>query len=144
MPAKPTRWRGWLTRQPAPAGPPPAWPAGAPAAPPAAVVAAERAALVRTCIYVRDRVTSVALARRLDQGLAEVGVRLVEPTGERFDPSRHEAAGTRTTHNPALVGTVATVEAPGYADRGVLVRPPVVTVYQPAPGTDTDATGRLP
>ncbi len=92
--------------------------------------AAERAALVRLCLYVRDRVTSVALAQRLDEGLAEVGVRLVDPTGERFDPSRHEAGGTQATHDPTLVGTVAMVEVPGYDDRGVLVRAPIVTVYR--------------
>ncbi|MEN3307192.1 MAG: molecular chaperone GrpE [Micromonosporaceae bacterium] len=118
MPGKPARLRGWLGRE-------------QPAPPPVDTAAtAERAALVRTCIYVRDRVTSVALAQRLDQGLADVGVDLVDPTGERFDPGRHEAAGTLPTHDPALVGTVATVEVPGYADRGVLVRVPVVTVYQ--------------
>jgi GrpE len=90
----------------------------------------DRSNLVQTCIYVRDRVTSTALANRLDQALAQVGVRTVEPTGERFDPSHHEAGGALPTTDEALVGTIATVEAPGYADRGVLLRPPVVTVYQ--------------
>ena len=90
----------------------------------------DRNNLVQTCIYVRDRVTSTALANRLDQALAQVGVRTVEPTGERFDPSHHEAGGALPTTDEALVGTIATVEAPGYADRGVLLRPPVVTVYQ--------------
>ena len=90
----------------------------------------ERNSLVRTCIYLRDRLTSTALASRLDEALAQVGVRTVEPTGERFDPSHHEAGGALPTADEALVGTIATVEAPGYADRGVLLRPPVVTVYQ--------------
>jgi hypothetical protein len=90
----------------------------------------ERASLVRTCIYLRDRVTSTALANRLDDALAEVGVSLVDPTGERFDPTHHEAGGALATADDALVGTIAAVEAPGYADRGVLLRPPVVTVYQ--------------
>jgi hypothetical protein len=71
-----------------------------------------------------------------DTAAAErAGVDLVAPAGERFDPGRHEAAGTQPTRDPALVGTVATVEVPGYADRGVLVRAPVVTVYRAgAPG----------
>jgi hypothetical protein len=90
----------------------------------------DRGTLVRACIYLRDRVTSTALATRLDQALRQVGVSTVEPTGERFDPSHHEAGGALPTTDDALVGTIATVEAPGYADRGVLVRPPVVTVYQ--------------
>jgi molecular chaperone GrpE (heat shock protein) len=54
----------------------------------------------------------------------------VEPTGERFDPSHHEAGGALPTTDDDLVGKIAAVEAPGYADRGVLLRPPVVTVYQ--------------
>jgi hypothetical protein len=90
----------------------------------------DRGALVQACIYLRDRVTSTALATRLDQALHQVGVSTVEPAGERFDPSHHEAGGALPTTDDALVGTIATVEAPGYADRGVLLRPPVVTVYQ--------------
>src|SRR5690242_5582528 len=62
-------------------------------APAAAAGDQDRNQLVQTCIYVRDRVTSTALANRLDQALADVGVRTVEPTGERFDPSHHEAGG---------------------------------------------------
>jgi hypothetical protein len=90
----------------------------------------DRASLVQTCIYLRDRVTSTALATRLDQTLAQVGVRPVVPTGQRFDPSHHEAGGALPTADDKLVGTIAAVEAPGYADRGMLLRPPVVTVYQ--------------
>jgi GrpE protein len=90
----------------------------------------DRASLVNTCIYLRDRVTSTALASRLDQALEQVGVSLVDPTGQRFDPSHHEAGGALATADDALVGTIAAVEAPGYADRGVLLRAPVVTVYQ--------------
>src|SRR5689334_11646635 len=118
----PGKLRGWRNRRPDAPEPVPALPGD--------LAVAERAALVRTCIYVRDRVTSVALAQRLDHGLAEVGVAVLDPTGERFDPSRHEAAGTRDTQDPDLVGTVAVVEVPGYADRGTLVRAPVVTVYR--------------
>jgi molecular chaperone GrpE len=91
---------------------------------------ADRTTLVQALIYLRDRVTSTALAGRLDQALRQVGVSTVEPTGERFDPSHHEAGGTLPTADKALVGMIATVEAPGYADHGVLLRPPVVTVYQ--------------
>ena len=90
----------------------------------------DRASLVQTCIYLRDRVTSTALASRLDQALTEVGVAALEPAGERFDPGHHEAGGTVSTGDDALAGTIAAVEAPGYADRGVLLRAPVVTVYQ--------------
>jgi hypothetical protein len=109
---------------------PPAAPAPAPATGPARKPDPDRASLVQTCIYLRDRVTSTALATRLDQTLAQVGVSPVVPTGQRFDPSHHEAGGALPTADDKLVGTIAAVEAPGYADRGVLLRPPVVTVYQ--------------
>jgi hypothetical protein len=100
----------------------------------------DRVGLVRACIYVRDRLTSSALAERLDRALREAGVCPVEPMGERFDPARHEAGGTVPAPDAALIGTVAAVEAPGYTDRGVPLRPPVVTVYQ---GLDA-TTRRLP
>ena len=90
----------------------------------------DRVSLVQACIYLRDRVTSMALATRLDQTLAQVGVSAVVPTGQPFDPSHHEAGGVLPTADATLVGTIAAVEAPGYADRGVLLRAPVVTVYQ--------------
>jgi GrpE len=90
----------------------------------------DRTNLVQTCIYLRDRVTSPALAGRIDRALAQVGVDPVDPTGQRFDPSHHEAGGTVATTDDGLVGTIAAVEAPGYADRGVPLRAPVVTVYQ--------------
>jgi hypothetical protein len=98
--------------------------------PPASAADPDRASLVDTCIYLRDRVTSMALTNRLDLALEQVGVSLVDPTGQRFDPSHHEAGGALATADDRLVGTIAAVEAPGYADHGVLLRPPVVTVYQ--------------
>jgi hypothetical protein len=95
---------------------------------------ADRAVLVALSLYLRDRLTSAALTERLDRDLARVGVLPVEPVGERFDPQVHAAEGAEPTTDDALVGTIAIVAAPGYADRGVLLRPPSVTVYQPAPG----------
>jgi hypothetical protein len=102
----------------------------APAPQPVTGPDADRDSLVQTCIYLRDRVTSPALAARLDQALVQVGVAPLDPTGQRFDPGHHEAGGTVATADDGLVGTIAALEAPGYADRGVLVRVPVVTVYQ--------------
>ena len=93
---------------------------------------AERAALIQACIYVRDRTTSKALAERLGAALQQVGVKTIEPAGARFDPAHHEAGGAAPSDDPAKVGTIAAVEVPGYADRGQLLRPPVVTVYQSA------------
>ena len=65
--------------------------------------AADRATLIRACIYLRDRITSTALAQRLDQALAEVGVVTLNPVGEPFDPTWQEAAGVEATHDPAHV-----------------------------------------
>jgi hypothetical protein len=124
------RGRGPVPRagRPTPAGP------GAPATnpPPGAPTSgADRAALVDACIYVRDRVTSRALAERLGGALRTAGVRILEPTGVRFDAAVHEAGGTAPTTDPAVAGTIAAVEVPGYADRdGRLLRAPVVTVYR--------------
>jgi hypothetical protein len=96
---------------------------------------ADRAALVRACIYVRDRVTSRALADRLAAALRDAGVNVVEPVGERFDPARHEAGGATPAKDPTQTGTIAAVEVPGYVDRsGRVLRAPVVTVYQGGPG----------
>jgi hypothetical protein len=118
-------------------GPASAVAAAGAAGPGEAVAVRERAALVAASLYLRDRLTSVALTDRLDRELAAVGVLPVAPVGERFDPSRHTAEGAVPTGDPQLAGVIATVEAPGWADRGVLLRPPAVTVYQPAAGQST-------
>jgi molecular chaperone GrpE (heat shock protein) len=56
---------------------------------------------------------------------------VIEPAGDRFDPSRHAAGGATPSGDPSLTGTIAAVEVPGYIDRGGRVlRAPVVTVYQ--------------
>jgi molecular chaperone GrpE len=90
----------------------------------------ERAQLIDLCLYARDRVSSGAAAERVDAGLVALGVTPLRPDGELFDPSRHEAAATVPTEDPALHGTVAETEVPGYADHGAVVRPPVVSVYR--------------
>jgi hypothetical protein len=137
------------TRRPAPvsgpvSGPPAAGPArAAPGSDPR--LDADRAALVRACIYVRDRVTSRALADRLAAALRDAGVTVVEPVGDRFDPARHEAGGATPSSDPSLTGTIAAVEVPGYVDRtGRVLRPPVVTVYQAGGNSAGSTTGQHP
>ncbi|HEX6076847.1 MAG TPA: nucleotide exchange factor GrpE [Micromonosporaceae bacterium] len=107
-------------------------PMGSPgvSAPPREQPDGDRSTLVQACIYVRDRATSKALADRLGWALQEAGVSMVTPTGARFDPAHHEAGGSVATDDPARVGTIAGVELPGYVDRGVVLRAPVVTVYR--------------
>lgn len=90
----------------------------------------ERGTLVQTCVYVRDRATSKAIADTLGRALQDVGVSTVAPVGARFDPAHHEAGGATPASDPAQVGTIAAVEVPGYVDRGIALRAPVVTVYR--------------
>ncbi len=90
----------------------------------------ERASLIQTCVYVRDRATSKAIADALGRALQDVGVSTVAPLGVRFDPAHHEAGGATPTRDPAQVNTIAAVEVPGYLDRGAVLRAPVVTVYR--------------
>jgi molecular chaperone GrpE len=90
----------------------------------------ERRGLIELCLYARDRANSRAAADRIDSGLADLGVTTLRPDGQQFDPGQHEAAASVPTDDPARHGTVAETEVPGYADRGVVVRPPVVSVYR--------------
>jgi hypothetical protein len=107
--------------------------------------AEDRAALIKAAIYVRDRVTSKALADRLGAALHDAGVETLEPTGARFDPARHEAGGATPADDPARIGSIAAVEVPGYADRGGrILRAPVVTVYQGNPASRGGTTGGNP
>jgi hypothetical protein len=91
---------------------------------------ADRKAMVSLCLYAHDRARSSGVAERLEEGLAAVGVRALRPEGERFDPAVHEAGGTADTEDPALDGLVAETEVVGFSDRGVVLRPPIVTVYK--------------
>lgn len=91
--------------------------------------AEERSAAVRLCLYAVDRARSLGVADRLLAGLADIGVTAVRPDGEVFDPARHEAGSIVPTDDPRLHGTVAATELVGFADRGRLVRVPIVAVY---------------
>jgi hypothetical protein len=91
---------------------------------------ADRTTLVQLCLYALDRARSDGVAERIERGLAEVGVTAWRPTGDLFDPSRHEAAGTVPTEDVTLAGRIAATEVPGFVDQGRVLRVPVVTVYQ--------------
>ena len=90
---------------------------------------AERRTLVQLCLYALDRARSAGVAERIEEGLAGVGVSAVRPDGARFDPSFHEAGGTVSTTDGTLDGLVAETEVVGFADRGEVLRAPIVTVY---------------
>jgi molecular chaperone GrpE len=83
----------------------------------------------------RDAVTpdtllqGVELVRR--QFLAKlegVGVRRIDPLGERFDPSMHDAITVVPTLEPAQDGVVCGVLAPGYLVGDEVLRPARVAV----------------
>lgn len=90
----------------------------------------ERAKMVDLLLYARDRVASPAVASRMDENLAQLGIQLILPAiGDRFDPQQHEASATVQTEDAGLHGTIAEIELAGYSDGEQVVRHPIVTVY---------------
>ncbi len=91
---------------------------------------AERDSLVQLCLYALDRARSPGVVERIEEGLAGIGVAAIRPDGDLFDPARHEAGGTVPTQDVTMDGVVAETEVVGFADRGRLLRAPIVTVYK--------------
>jgi len=89
-----------------------------------------RRVLLDLLIYAWDRAKSPGVWERLTAGLEPLGITVLRPDGDRFDPTIHEAGGVEPTDDDALVGTIAETELVGFADRGRLVREPVVVVYR--------------
>ncbi len=104
--------------------------AGAGALLPVPVEDDDRRALLDLLIYAWDRAKSPGVWERLAAGLEPLGITVLRPDGEKFDPTVHEAGGVEPTDDDALVGTIAETELVGFADRGRLVREPVVVVYR--------------
>ena len=95
-----------------------------------AILRKEREKLIDLLLYARDRVSSPAVASRMDDSLGQLSIRVIHPQiGDRFDPKHHEASATVATTDPAQHGTIAEVELAGYVDGDRLVRAPIVTVY---------------
>jgi hypothetical protein len=91
---------------------------------------AERKALVQLCLYALDRARSPGVVERLEEGLSGIGVKALRPDGDLFDPAHHEAGGTMPTQDVTMDGVVAETEVVGFADRGRLLRAPIVIVYK--------------
>ncbi len=91
----------------------------------------ERRQLIDLLIYAWDRARSAGVWERLSVGLAQIGVEVIRPDGELFDPNAHEVGGVEPTSDPLLHNTVAETESVGFRDRGRLIREPVVVVYRP-------------
>ena len=91
---------------------------------------AERRLLLDLLIYAWDRARSPGVWERLTAGLEQVGVEVLRPDGQPFDPSAHEVGGVEPTTDPARHNTVAETETVGFRDRDRIVREPVVVVYR--------------
>ncbi|MBA3340512.1 MAG: nucleotide exchange factor GrpE [Gemmatimonadaceae bacterium] len=68
--------------------------------------------------------------KKLAKSLRAAGLEVVNPLGERFDPSLHEAVATEPATEPEYDGTVARVYQAGYTFKGQLLRPARVAVAQ--------------
>jgi molecular chaperone GrpE len=70
-----------------------------------------------------------AVDRKLWKELEDAGVERIDPTGEPFDPSQHEAVSTVPAPDRSRDQQVSATFQPGYRFKGVLVRPARVQVY---------------
>lgn len=90
----------------------------------------ERDKMIDLLLYARDRVSSPAVASRMDDNLAQLGIHVILPqVGDRFDPQQHEASATVFTEDADQHGAIAEIELAGYVDGDRMVRHPIVTVY---------------
>ncbi len=117
---------------PAPPAPP------APVPPPASSPSASTRPSVRSdvdrlalcCLQIADAVSSPALRHDVDEALREVGYEVLDPTGQLFDPGRHEAVERRSTPDAGAHNLVAATYRPGCAGHGRLLRTPEVAVFR--------------
>jgi molecular chaperone GrpE len=72
--------------------------------------------------------------RKLRKELGAAGVERIDPAGERFDPSVHEAVSVVPAPEPSLDHTVSATFQSGYRFKGQLLRAARVQVYS-ADGT---------
>ncbi len=68
--------------------------------------------------------------RKFVRQLEDAGVEVVDPTGEPFDPERHEAMMRVPAESPEDDDRVAQVFQKGYAMKGHLVRVARVSVHK--------------
>jgi len=74
----------------------------------------------------------VATLKLLDRTFEKFSVKQLDPAGERFDPSLHEAVLMQASN--ATPNTILQVVQPGYELKGRLLRPARVIVAKPADG----------
>jgi len=69
------------------------------------------------------------VTRKLDKELSAAGLERIDPVGQPFDPSLHEAVSTVPPPSPAQDHKVSATFQAGYRFKGALVRPARVQVY---------------
>ncbi len=67
--------------------------------------------------------------KKLRKELEAAGVERIDPAGEPFDPSEHEAVSTAPAPDPSRDHTVSATFQSGYRFKGQLVRPARVQVF---------------
>lgn len=70
-----------------------------------------------------------AVDRKLWKELEAAGVERIDPTGESFDPSEHEAVSVVAPPSPAKDHTVSATFQTGYRFKGAMIRPARVQVF---------------
>ena len=68
--------------------------------------------------------------RKLHKALAAAGLEVVNPEGQPFDPSRHEAVSTEPAESKDQDARISRVYQVGYVFGGQLLRPARVVVRQ--------------
>lgn len=82
-----------------------------------------------------------AVHAKLLDALAQVGVEVIDPLGEPFDPQTHQAIA-RVQDTDAYDETIASVYLKGYRMGGKLIRSPMVTVTYGGPKRPEDDAGK--
>ena len=68
--------------------------------------------------------------KKMMKGLLAAGLEIINPVGEPFDPTRHEAVSTAPAPSPEQDHVVSQVFQPGYLFKGQLLRAARVVVQQ--------------
>ncbi len=86
--------------------------------------------LALACLHLADSVTSPVLQADIDRALRSAGYQSLDPTGQPFDPSVHEAVERRRTADARTHNVVAATYRAGWYGHGQLLRSPEVAVYR--------------
>lgn len=85
--------------------------------------------LALSCLQLADAVTSPVLRADIDRALRTAGYQSLDPVGQPFDPSVHEAVERRDTTDARTHNVVAATYRAGWSGPRQLLRSPEVAVY---------------